>query len=105
MSNGGPPPVSGSSYIIICNGRIGVAAGKGLEAKICAASNCAAQLCSFIESSYEGVDKADFGPVSELQHYLMDNLKTIRPKECDEKIAGLFDLLDALEDKYSEHNY
>lgn len=101
MSNGDPPPASTATYIIICSRRTAVAAAKTVQEKIVNASMCAAELCSFIETQHD-VQPADFAAVSALQHEMMDNLQVWKEKEAEAKIAEMFDLLDALEDKFSE---
>lgn len=104
MPNHIPPQGSGGTYIIICSGRINEAAEKDPEAKIRAVSNCAAQLVSYIELTHLGhlgpVNPEDTRAISELQHYLMDNMKTLKGTELQESIAEMFTLMDELEDKY-----
>ena len=103
MSNGDPPPVSASSYIIICNGRIERAAAANSEGEIVAASRCAAQLCSFIESNAAQFDPSDCHQISVLQHELMDHVMGthhLTPARVTEKVDQLFAEFDELEDKY-----
>lgn len=104
MSHGGPHPGSSAQYIIICSGRIRAQAAKSPEAKIVAASDCAAQLCSFIESKHD-VGKTDFALVSTLQQGLMDGMVSISKEQAEAKVAELFVQLDELEQKFSEHEY
>lgn len=98
MSNG-HPPLSTASYIIICSGRTDVLAAKDSVEKIVATNRCAAQLCSFIESNHE-ITEGDFSAISDLQHELMDGISSLKKQEVDTKVAEMFDLFDALEDKY-----
>lgn len=111
MTHGGPHPQSSASYIIICSGRIAVAIANKIEDKIDAASKCAAQLCSFIESTANELNSKDFLPIQTLQHELMDHLlgidesRKLKDVDIEHKIAEMFLEFDALEDKYSGHTY
>lgn len=100
MSNGDPPPASTSTYIIICSIRTEILAAKDSTAKIVITNRGAAQLCSFIESNHD-INKADFHPISVLQHELMDGILTLKKSEVDAKVAEMFELFDELEDKYA----
>lgn len=75
--------------------------------KIVQASRAATALVSHIELVHgEAFTEADAQPISDLQHYLMDNMLTMKKDEAEAKITELFTLLDALEDKYGgEHEY
>lgn len=99
MSNGDPPPNSTAAYIIICSIRTEILAAKDSTAKIVTINRGAAQLCSFIESNRD-VNPADFHPISVLQHELMDGMLMLKKHEVDSKVGRLFELFDALEDKY-----
>jgi len=102
----GPPPDSTASYIIICNGRIGVAAARSAIEKIQKLSDCAAQLVSHVVLENRGkVKPDDTREISDLQHYLMDNMSKMDKKEAEESAAEMFRLLYALEAKFSGHSY
>lgn len=97
MTHGGPHPTSGANYVIICSGRIAALSTLNPIQKIRAASDCAAQLTSHIEATHKGT-QPDVSAVSALQHEMMDNMLTMSDAEVDQKVAEMFDLLDALED-------
>lgn len=106
MSNGQTdPPPSGSPYIIICNGRIGVKLAKSTDETIKAASQCANDLSLYMGMRYrQTFDPADLGAISELQHWLMDNTEG-KKAEIESTVAVMFDLFDALEQKYAGASY
>src|SRR5258706_4129310 len=99
MDDPSDPPISGSSYIIICSGRTAVMAAKDPEAKITFVSLCAALLCSFLETKH-AVAPGDFKEVSDLQHEMMDNMYKWNKTQAAEKCAEMFRLLDELEEKF-----
>lgn len=104
MSNG-DPPVSGSPYIIICNGRIGVATASTDEERINAASQAAASLVSYLQTKYRAFNPADCFKISQIQHALMDHVTSedkLSKDDVDLNIAALFVEFDALEDKYTQ---
>lgn len=101
----GPPAGSRAPYIIICAGRTAEMGATSVSDKIIAVSNCAAQLCAFLETNHGSKVESDaFREVSDLQHELMVCLenKTTPPKkkEIAEKIKQMFKLLYELEDKF-----
>lgn len=107
MSHGGihpPNETSGSSYIIICNGRIAVGLAQTAEDMIRAASECAAAVTAYLGGRYKSnFDHADLHPVSAIQHPLMELILTGKcPSKTEAKdiCDDLFDALGALEQKY-----
>lgn len=110
MTHGGPHPTSGSSYIIICNGRIGVAATKDINEKIAAASKCARDLACYLSLRYYrvGFDTADLIPLQLLQHKLMDHLigdEKLKDEDISVIIGSMFDEFEGLEEKYDSGTY
>lgn len=103
----GDPPASTATYIIICSGRINEAVAKNTREKIQALSNCAAQLTSHVELANLGkVKSEDTQKISDLQHFLMDNMESLDKDEVEESAKEMFRLLYALEEKFSgEHSY
>lgn len=101
------PPGSRAPYIIICSGRTAEMGAGSIAERIIAASNCAAQLCAFLETNHGSeVEPDDFREVSDLQHYLMDNMDKLKPQEATAKIKEMFKLLYELEHKFEEgHEY
>ena len=93
-------PDSKSPYIIICNGRIEVDAATKVPEKIRAASNAAMNLVQFYELHGAPITVEDTTPISDLQHEMMDNLKTLTKSQANAVIAQMFALLDALEEKF-----
>jgi hypothetical protein len=98
------PPASRATYIIICNGRIGVAlASSGFE-MIRAASQTATNLMMYYR---DRLSYADTEPISKLQHEMMDAVSGTRPagtgangfKNSSEMVDEMFALFDALEDR------
>lgn len=104
MSHGGQHPTSGSSYIIICNGRIAVGLAHSPEEKVLAASRCAADACAYLGSRYRSTfDHADLAGVTSIQHPLMDkviNGENLEKAETEERCGALLDALTVLELKY-----
>lgn len=103
MSHGGPHPSSGASYVIICNGRIGILLSKSIEENILTISGCATDLCSYLGTRYRGaLDHADLTPLQTAQHFLMDQLeaKKVNQAECEERIGAMFEMMEILEEKY-----
>lgn len=100
------PPVSGSPYIIICNGRIGLQLAQGTAEQILVASGCATALACYMGLRHKGAANlpADLQSISVAQHWLMDNLGA-KKKDVDAKIAEMFEMFDALEQKYAEVGY
>lgn len=96
-------PISGSPYIIICNGRIGVQVANGLENKIVAVSGAAASLAKFMQSHFDEFQVADLQDISTLQHQLMDyvNGGQMTHAQVKQKIQDLIDAMYALEHKYT----
>lgn len=101
-------PVSGSSYIIICNGRIAMGLAQSPEDKVIAASACAAAVCAYIGARYRSTFvHADLLPVTAIQHPLMDkviNGEKLDKAETEAKCAALIDALVVLEHKYDSGN-
>ena len=105
MSNGDPDPVSGSPYIIICNGRTAVALAKNYDDKVVAASTCAATFAAFMGIVYgNAVDFAtDLAPITTIQHELMNHALGVHAfshDKLDAKFIALFDAMTALEREY-----
>lgn len=104
MSHGGPHPASGSSYIIICDGRIAVGLSQTAEQMVREASACASAVTAYLGARYRSTfDHADLHPVSAIQHPLME---AVLGGKCPPKAEAavicedLFDALEALEMKY-----
>ena len=93
-----------ASYIIICNGRIDLAAAKNSVEMIQAASETAMRLVSYYG---DRLSAADTQPISKLQHEMMDLMngkalagtKATGYRSADEMVDEMFALLDALEEK------
>lgn len=93
--------MSQANYVVICEGRIDLLNAGRLTDKLQAASSAASALVRHIDIMNPGKLKdADTKPVSDLQHYMMDNFHTMKAREVKEKCAEMFALLDALEDKF-----
>ena len=99
MSNG---THSGSSYIIICNGRITAAASANpLQQRIVAMSGCIANFAGFLRVAYgEGVDET-IQPLSSIQHYMMEHLGDMTKAEAEAKFQEAIKAMSALEGAYS----
>jgi len=96
-------PVSGSSYIIICQARIGIALGDDEGKKIAAVSQGAAQLSAFMQSYYKHFNLADLVNISTLQHALMDHVNgkiPLTPDDVQVKIKAMVHEMYELEKKY-----
>lgn len=90
--------MSAANYIIICAAKTDYATSKDTGAKIRALSDGAATLVAHIDITRPKLlSESDYKPVSDLQHYLMDNAATISSKELDERAAQMFAYLDELE--------
>lgn len=96
----GPPPVSSSSYIIICSIRTELLAAKDAVEKIVIVNRGAGWLCSFMELNYEAKAE-DFITISNLQHELMDGIVTLSKEEVDAKCKQMVKLFYQLEKQYS----
>lgn len=93
--------MSQANYIIICEYKINVLIAKTVPGKLQALSSGAAALVSHIDLQHPGkLTNEDTKPISELQHYIMDNLLTMKAKEAKEKIEEMFTLWNVLEDKF-----
>lgn len=97
--------MSVASYIIICNGRIDLAAAKNSTEMIQAASRAATDLVTYYGDKLGSQDAA---PITDLQHKMMDVLSgAVRehPKadyrSPIEMVDEMFAHLDALEKKMS----
>ena len=92
--------MSTANYVIICNGRIDYATATDQGAKIRALSQAAVNLLSHIEVTQpHALSEADTKPISDLQHFLMDNAATITDERLSLCATEMFNYLDALEDK------
>jgi hypothetical protein len=89
---------SKAPYIIICAGRIDLAAAKNGIERIQAASRAAANLVTYYGDKLTFEDTA---PISTVQHAMMEELQTRRRLDVDDLVDEMFVLLDALEQKYS----
>lgn len=101
MSNG----QSKAPYIIICSGRIDFLAASTKQEQIQAASNAARNLVVFYG---DRVTAEDTGPISDLQHEMMDNMSHTgqwTKSQTEAKVDEMFALLDALEEKFEHHEY
>lgn len=90
---------SNAPYIIICNGRIDVAAAKNTIQLIQAASHTATDLVKYYGDKLTDVDTK---PISTLQHEMMDSVQATahaQTRDPSEMVDEMFALLDALEDK------
>lgn len=97
-------PVSGSSYIIICNGRIAIALASDEARKICAASQSATQLVSFMQIHYTKFKDSDCLNISALQHALMDHVTGVLPlgpAQVNEKIKAMVKEMYELEKRFA----
>lgn len=95
-----------ANYIVICKGRIRLGTAKSVGDKLRAASDAATELVKHIDTMHEGqLTTADTKPISDLQHYMMDNMDKMRADEADQKVTEMFALLDALEEKFEHHEY
>lgn len=93
--------MSQANYIIICRGRIAYAAANTTVDKVKALSDVATELVCHIDTMNPGeLGDADTQPISDLQHFLMDNLGSITPQQVEVKSVEMFALLDALEDRF-----
>jgi hypothetical protein len=96
-----PRTHNASVYIILCGRRIGVAATNDPIEKIKEASSAAVEVVSQLEILHPKEMTAELAsPVSDLQHEMMDHLFQMSAAEVDEKVAEMFELLDALEDHF-----
>lgn len=102
MSNGEPPPTSGSSYIIICSGRIAVEAAHSAMDKAVAASTCAARFAAFMSGNYGESMEDAIKPLAAIQHHLMNLVKAphLDQSEAEATIKALFDEMSRLETQY-----
>lgn len=99
--------MSQANYIIICEWRTR-ADTDDKETQIIAASSCAARLVSHIDVMHPGkLTKAHTQPISDLQHYLMDNKRKLTKAQVKAKVAEMFEMLDALEKEFEPggHDY
>ena len=101
MSTPNPRRNSGAPYIIICSRRTLVLAAKTIVEKICHASECAAELVGHMAIVHK-LKPEDTLEISDLQHYLMDNLTKLNKREAQAKIDEMFRLCYELEEKYED---
>ena|SRR5215467_10212284 len=106
MANGGPPPDSGSAYIIICNGRTDAGLANAYDDKVRAVASCAAQFAAFMGQEYGSEEdfKADIQPLAHLQHQLMNHAIGVHVLSHDELNAifvQMFAEMSNLEGEYS----
>lgn len=97
-------PVSGSSYIIICSARIGIALANDEAGKINAVSLGAAMLTSFMQIYYKTFKDSDCLNISALQHELMDHVTGKVPltaEQVTEKIKAMVKEMYALEERFA----
>lgn len=90
---------SRAPYIIICNGRIGVASAyqrDEIDLAIIHASETAATLIMFYQLDKRKLPDETVKAISDHQHWLMDHL-TGEEAEIKTHIAAMFDLYDMLE--------
>lgn len=93
--------MSQANYIVICTGRTAFSAAPKSVEKIVALSNVAAALVTHIDIMHPSeLTEDDTKPISDLQHFLMDNMHKLSRREVDEKAVEMFGMLDALEDKF-----
>jgi adenosylmethionine-8-amino-7-oxononanoate aminotransferase len=90
--------MSTASYIIICAGRIELAAARNGTEQIKAASGAAMNLVTYYGDK---LSDADTKPISQLQHAMMDRLTERGLQGSDDLVDEMFALLDALERKFS----
>ena len=96
---------SGAPYIIICSARIAVAIAKESTDKLNAVSQGASQLCTYYAVRMRSaLDNTKLLPISELQHYIMDNLG-MQKEEAEEKCTEMLALMDALERDLGSGSY
>lgn len=95
------PPTSTAAYIIICSRRIDALMTDDPKEKIKAASDCAAQLVTYlaVRLGYK-LTGAHTKAISDLQHEMMERLNELKKEEADAKVAEMFDLCDALEKQF-----
>ena len=94
-----------AQYVIICDGRIGIALAKSGYEMIREASRTAATL---LTSYGDKVSEADALPISKLQHEMMDVVSGKKNagshandfRNASEMVDEMFALLDALEQKF-----
>lgn len=99
-----PEGGSRAPYIIICNGRIDLAAARNNIEMIQAASRAATSLVSYYGDK---LTYTDTKPISKLQHEMMDLVTSSASdrmpqthRSPDEMVDEMFALLDALEQKF-----
>lgn len=98
-----PPAGSRAPYIIICSGRIAAAATDDPVQKLKAASDCATALvCHLAIVHGDDLTSTDTQPISDLQHFMMDNLLTLKKDEAEVKVKEMIGLLYQLEDKFQD---
>ena len=95
------PPTSTAPYIIICSGRIAVAAtNTPREQRVASAALCAARFAAFMEGTCGEDVKDEIAILAEIQHYLMEHLHDMDNEATDLKIAELFAAMNAIETEY-----
>lgn len=92
-----PEGGSRAPYIIICNGRIDLAASRNGVDRVQAASRAATNLVMYYGERLTAVDTE---PISRVQHAMMDRLSQRGIAGVDDLVDQMFALLDALEDKF-----
>lgn len=105
MSNGDPPPISETPYIIICSGRTGVALATTYDEKVIAATTCSARFAAFMGIKYGESDDFtnDLRPITVIQHELMNHAigqHKLSHEELDQKFTDLFAAMTTLEGEY-----
>lgn len=105
MSNGDPPPVSESPYIIICSGRTEVALAKNYDDKVIAATQCSARFAAFMGIQYGKSDDfaEDLRPITTIQHQLMNHAigqHNLTHNELDTKFSDLWAAMTVMEGEY-----
>ncbi len=95
---------SRAPYIIICNGRMEVLATEADDGpgKLVAASNAATDLVKYFDLKGAKLQLGDTKLISDLQHYMMDNMHTMSIEDVDGHVRQMFVMLDAMEDKYQK---
>lgn len=90
-----------ANYIIICDTEIGILAAGLSSEKIVAVSRGATTLVCQIQLVHgDAFTDADAKPISDLQHYMMDNLETMKSLEAKDKVAEMIRLMRALNKKF-----
>lgn len=97
-------PVSGASYIIICDARIGIATASDEKGKIQAVSRGAAMLTAFMQTYYKNFKDSDCLNISALQHALMDHVNrkvVLTPEQVEAKLKAMVKEMYELEKRFA----